>query len=286
MDWNDVAHFVALVEHQTLTAAADALNVQHSTVSRRVAQLEAEFGLRLFDRIGKRYLLTEDGMRIYEHAASLDKDMKALRRLAKEQLEAQCEVVLTAPPIVMRDLIIPRLPVFFSRHPRIRLVAQGSPDLRNLHRRQADIALRLVRPQANDLVVRRLRQMQFAFHASPDYLDAHDRNAWQFLTLSTDSSLSRWAAGVIGNAPVMLAFNDFAFIRQGVQAGLGIGLLPVNVSGNEEGLIRVAVHGDVVETWQETLYLVMHEDVFRIGSVRAVAGFLADVLSDDAMVAS
>ena len=57
-DWNSIRHFTTLVEKQTLTAAAEHLGVQHSTVSRQIAQLENALGLRLFDRIGKRYLLT------------------------------------------------------------------------------------------------------------------------------------------------------------------------------------------------------------------------------------
>ena len=70
-DWDDLHHFAVLVEKQTLTAAAEALGVQHSTVSRRIARLEATLGLRLFDRIGRRYLLSEDGARIYAQAQEI-----------------------------------------------------------------------------------------------------------------------------------------------------------------------------------------------------------------------
>ncbi|MFC2292037.1 MAG: LysR family transcriptional regulator, partial [Kingella oralis] len=63
-DWDDLHCFTVLVEKQTLTAAAETLGVQHSTISRRIARLEATLGLRLFDRIGRRYLLTDEGARI------------------------------------------------------------------------------------------------------------------------------------------------------------------------------------------------------------------------------
>lgn len=68
MDWNDVYFFTVLVEAGTLTAAAERLDVQHNTVSRRIARLERHLEVRLFDRIGKRYLLTDDGGRIYRQA--------------------------------------------------------------------------------------------------------------------------------------------------------------------------------------------------------------------------
>ena len=85
LDWNDVLHFVTLARHQTLSAAAEALGVQHSTVSRRIARLEKSLGLRLFHRMGKRHWLTEDGQRIHEHACELYKDMQGLQRLAHER---------------------------------------------------------------------------------------------------------------------------------------------------------------------------------------------------------
>lgn len=68
-DWNDIFFFTVLVEQETLTAAAAALDVRHTTVARRVARLEQSLGLRLFDRLGKRYRLTADGMRVYQRAA-------------------------------------------------------------------------------------------------------------------------------------------------------------------------------------------------------------------------
>ena len=81
LDWNGIRYFATLVEKETLTAAAAALDVQHSTVSRQIAQLEQALGLRLFDHIGKRYLLTADGERLYRYACDLCKEMNVLERV-------------------------------------------------------------------------------------------------------------------------------------------------------------------------------------------------------------
>ncbi|MDO4725304.1 MAG: LysR family transcriptional regulator [Comamonadaceae bacterium] len=278
LDWNDVRHFVTLVEQQTLTAAAEALDVQHSTVSRRVAQLEACLGLRLFDRIGKRYLLTEEGQRLYAHARELAKDMRALQRLAHAQRQAITEVAVTAPPVVLRWLLLPRLARFYATQPGIALRLQSSAELHDLHQRQADIALRLQRPEAPDLVVRRLRQLHFGFYASAGYLRRTARGDWRFLTLCTHNRLSRWAQHTIGNGPVLLACNDFELIRQGIAAGLGVGLLPADSVTAGQGLAAVALHAPQPERHAQTLHLVMHEDVRRSPKVRAVADFLAQAL--------
>ena len=110
-DWNGIRHFTTLVEKQTLTAAAEHLGVQHSTVSRQIAQLENALGLCLLDRIGKRYLLTPEGERLYRHACEICKDMSMLQRTAREQAELRHSVVISAPPFVARLLLMPTLPI-------------------------------------------------------------------------------------------------------------------------------------------------------------------------------
>ena len=147
-DWNDVHHFTVLVERETLTAAAEALNVQHSTVSRRIERLEQTLGLRLFDRIGKRYLLTPEGERLYRHACEICKDMSMLQRTAREQAELRHSVVISAPPFVARLLLMPHIADFYRKHADIRLHLLAEAALADLHGRQADIALRLIHSEA------------------------------------------------------------------------------------------------------------------------------------------
>ena len=128
-DWNGIRHFTALVEKQTLTAAAEHLGVQHSTVSRQIAQLENALGLRLFDRIGKRYLLTPEGERLYRHACEICKDMSMLQRTAREQAELRHSVVISAPPFVARLLLMPHIADFYRKHNDIRLIIQSDAAL-------------------------------------------------------------------------------------------------------------------------------------------------------------
>ena len=281
MDWNDLHHFITLVEQQTLTAAAETLGVQHSTVSRRIAQLESALGVRLFDCIGKRYLLTEDGKRVHAQAQEVAKDILILQRLAREVGEMQAQVVVSAPPLVLRELLPARqLAAFTTQQPHIRLVLQADARISDLHTRQADIALRLVRPVQNDLVVRHLRDVRFGFYASPTYLrkapDPH-----RFLLIPAAANQGRWARQIIGSDAPALECNDFLFIKQCVMADMGLGLLPAFFVNQHDGLMPVAVQGDVPETLDETLYLVMHEDVRRSPAVRAVADFLAGSLGTD-----
>lgn len=281
-DWNDIRHFITLVEQHTLTAAAEALDVGHSTVSRRIARLEAVLGLRLFDRIGKRYLPTAHGLRLYRQACELDKGMAVFRRMAREEGEAVAEVVLTAPPAVIHALLPPHLPAFCRAHPHIRLIVQSSPNLLDLHQRQADIALRLSYPGQNDLTARRLRSLRFGFYAHADYLRSVPQEQWRFILLATDNAVSRWAEEQTVGQAVLLRCNDFLLIRQAVDAKLGVGLLPDDDVREHKHLRPLAADHPPLSSCALAvpLFMVMHEDVRRSPAIRAAADFWAQALGE------
>lgn len=279
-DWNAVRHFTALVEQETLTAAAEYLNVRHSTVSRQIAQLESALGLRLFDRIGKRYLLTADGERLYRHAGELCKNMRVLQRVAREQAAARHSVAVSAPPFVARLLLMPHLAGFYRRHADIRLIIQSHAALADLHERQADIALRLVRPVQNDLAVRRLMPFSYGIYGHTGYLKTTRREDWRFVHIDVDARHSRWFAEQIGeDADIVFTSNDFAVVKQAVADGIGIGLLPDFAVSPADGLQKTTLlAGEPMPELPAEIYLVMHEDVRRSPSVRAVADFIGEVL--------
>ena len=283
-DWDDLHHFAVLVEKQTLTAAAEALGVQHSTVSRRIARLEATLGLRLFDRIGRRYLLSEEGTRIYAQAQDIAVGMNTLLRTAREQREEMAEVVISAPPLVAKGLLMPHFAAFTRRHANIRLVLQSDAQISNLHARQADIALRIVRPTQNDLVARRLRPIRYRFYARAHYLKNRPREAQAFLCLNIAGAHGLWQAEQLAGRRIILACNDFDLIKAGVAAETGIGLLPDFYVRPEDGFVQVGLD-DTAEKAEfvADIYLVMHEDLRRSPKIRVVADFLGEVLVEQAI---
>ena len=208
-DWNGIRHFTTLVEKQTLTATAEHLGVQHSTVSRQIAQLENALGLRLFDRIGKRYLLTPEGERLYRHACEICKDMSMLQRTAREQAELRHSVVISAPPFVARLLLMPHIADFYRKHNDIRLIIQSDAALADLHGRQADIALRLIRPTQNDLAVRRIAHFSYRIYSHEGYLKTIRREDWRFVQIAVNT---RFPAGLPNKSAKMPTFPSPATI--------------------------------------------------------------------------
>lgn len=279
LDWNNLQYFVLLVEHETLTATAEVLDVQHSTVARRIGELEQGLGILLFDRIGKRYLLTEDGKQVYQYASELAKNIRSLQRFAGRQASLSVPVMVSAPPAIVKAFIAPNLGKFYQSHDNIALIIHSSAQMSDLHDRQADIALRTVYPSKPDLMVRRLRTVSFGFFVRPDYLQKTPHKDRRYLGLSAKTSLSAWCESAIKERTLDFACNDFEVIKQATLDGLGVGFLPC-VSVMDTPLVATGIDDGSVAmaTLDETLYLVSHQDVRRSAAVAAVVDFLVEIM--------
>ena len=117
------------------------------------------------------------------------------------------------------------------------------------------------------------------FYACASYLAATARADWQFLAFTVDNRFNRWAADLLEHERIILACNHFYLLKQSILNGQGIGLLPDYAARADDRLVPVAIHGNTPETLPETLYLVMHEEVRRSPSVRAVADFWVQALA-------
>ncbi|WP_150539071.1 LysR family transcriptional regulator [Actinobacillus vicugnae] len=273
LDWNDLHYFILLVEKQTLTAAANALNVEHSTVSRRIERLEKQLNLHLFDRINKRYLLTDEGSQIYDEAKKLQLNILSLTQSAKDTSEQMAEVVLSAPPFVAHSVLAPQLSEFYRHFSHIRLILHSDTGISNLHQRQADIALRIAQPTQNDLVAKRLRDMEYRWFAHRDYLTRTPESQWQYLSLNLTGSHQQWLNEQLNGKSIRFACNDFQLLKSAVVQQLGIGLLPTYFANKNPEFVQI----ESINGYQSPLYLVMHEDVRHTQKVRAVADWLIEV---------
>ncbi|PSJ80432.1 LysR family transcriptional regulator [Neisseria iguanae] len=275
LDWNDLHYFILLVEKQTLTATANALEVEHSTVSRRIERLEKQLAVHLFDRINKRYLLTDEGKRLYDEAKKLQLNIHQFTQTAKDSRQSIDEVAVSIPPFVAKGLIAPHLGAFYQRFNNIRLVLQSESGVSNLHQRQADIALRIAKPQQDDLVAKRLRNVHYYWYAHPHYLEHTPSEKRQYMSLNLSGTHGDWLQTELTGKTVRFVCNDFQLMKSAIQQQVGIGLLP-DCYAEDTDFVQV----DSNSTFSAPMYLVMHEDVRHAQKVRAVADFLIEVLGE------
>ena len=206
--------------------------------------------------------------------------MSMLQRTAREQAELRHSVVISAPPFVARLLLMPHIADFYRKHNDIRLIIQSDAALADLHGRQADIALRLVRPTQNDLAVRRIAHFSYRIYGHEGYLKTIRREDWRFVQIAVNTRFSRWFAEQIGeDADISFASNDFAAVKQAICEQIGIGILPDFAVFPADRLHPVSLNPDAPPPeFPAELFLVMHEDVRRSPSVRAVADYFAEAL--------
>ena len=211
-DWEDIRHFVALAREGTLSAAARTLGVDHATVARRVAALEASTGLKLVDRRARATLLTEDGRRIAAVAAPMEEAAFALSRTAQAAKPGvDGEVTISAPPNFASAVIAPQLVRLRQQHPGIRIKLMGEKRRASLSRREADVALRLSRPVETGLFMRKIGSFGFSLYGAPAYLNKTPPHAFAFI--GYDASMAEspqevWLRAVIGEREVVLRTND------------------------------------------------------------------------------
>ncbi len=261
IDWDDLRHFAGFVQAGSLSAAASHLGVNHATVARRIAALEESLGLKLVDRRTRIPALTAEGERVAELAARMEADALAVVRVSRGlRPELGGVVSVSAPPTIASGLIAPGLPVLRARHPDIHVRLLGEKRIASLARREADVAIRLVRPSEAGLVRRRLGTIEFAPYASATYLADRRPARYEFIGFDREDDAlpqQRWLLRLAGARPFVVRTNDLASQLAAALAGAGIALLPGFLAARHRELRRVRVRPRTItrEAW-----LVVHGD--------------------------
>ena len=281
MDWDDLRFFAELARTGSLSAAARALRVDHSTVARRVASLEEALGIRLFDRLPRGYVLTPEGEPLREQVERLEEDVFALQRMVRGRGPALSGTVrVSAPPAFASLFLAPRLGLLRERHPEIELELSGSNISVSLTRREADVALRLARPEGSSLVTRKAATSAYGFFASRAHMA--ERHTDTMGHLGFDESLEdvpqqTWLRDHARGRPLVFRANDLVSLLSATRAGLGVAVLPYFATGNDPDLVcleREGVPG-------RDIWLVVHEDVRRSPRVRAVMDVLIEIMAQE-----
>ncbi|MEN8196747.1 MAG: LysR family transcriptional regulator, partial [Pseudomonadota bacterium] len=175
MDWDDLRFFLAVAHKGSIRAAAAALGVNHSTVSRRIDGFERKLGVRLFERLPTGYLVTPAGEDMMQSARRMEEEAAAIdRRVAGRDHRLSGPLRVTMPDSLAQKLLMPDIVAFSDRHPEIELELVISYVFADLNKREADVAIRMANDPPGHLVGRRVVRQAKAVYASRDYLARHD----------------------------------------------------------------------------------------------------------------
>jgi len=289
LDWNALQFILALARQQSLERAAEALAVDPSTVSRRVRALERDIGARVFDRTATGHRLTSVGRRLLETAERVEADIAEMEREASRADQRLEGVVRIATTDAFGHHRLSSIVSSFRRqHPLVdfELVADNRPA--SLIRREADLAVRFVRPSQAQLACRRIAALGHGLYASREYLatrpfDPRDPTRGHTL-LGYHASLAalpeaRWLDERALGARFALRANRIDLLVPAARSGMGLAVLPCYVADADPDLVRLLGPRDVVV---RELWLVLHRDARRIGRIRAFVDHLTAAIEADA----
>ncbi|MBV1862605.1 MAG: LysR family transcriptional regulator [Nannocystaceae bacterium] len=280
MDWDHLRTFESVARLGGLTAASKALGVSQSTVSRQLKQLEARAGSPLLVR-DTPVTLTPRGKELLAAVAPMIEAALRAEAALDDRPELEGTVSVATVGELARWVLIPALPGFYTRHPRLSLRVLASNRVSSLAAGDADVALRFVRPERGDLVARKIHTEHYALFASRE-LGSHPGMPWLGLTGSlAEIAEQKFAERVWSNRPAKLLVEDLESLGLAVREGLGIAVLPrgfasqlPNVVEVEPATVGAAELGPLPS---RALWMVVHAAKARVPKVRAVMDWAADV---------
>lgn len=277
-DWENLRYFAAVARSGTFLGAAKALGVEHATVARRVSRLEAELGVRLVDRRGKRLTMTPAGARIAAMAGQITGQVEAIERTATgERAEVSGEVTISAPPAFAAAMLAEPLVQLRHAHPRLRLHVLGETRYASLGQRETDIAIRFGRPTTGALTASKVGTIAFRLYGNPEYIASTAPEDRSFIGYDEelDGALQQVAVRrLAGGADLALRLNTIELQIAMAKAGGGLAMLPDFLASGDPSL-AVASDEEVVH---REVWLVFHTDLKGSAPVRLVADCLRDHL--------
>lgn len=283
-DWDDLRVFLAVARSRKIAPAARQLGIDATTVVRRLGRLEAALGSELFEIGSGDRTLTTRGQDLLHHAEAIESAaLSAIEPVGGLNQKLAGQVRLSVAEGFGTWVLAPGMGDFNRRHPGIRLDLITASGFLNPSKREADMAVMLTRPKRGRLAVRRLGDYRLHLYASPRYLERTGR---------PDAPADLRDLTLIGYVPEFIFSPELNYldeIEDGLEAnlrstsiivqqkmiaeGAGIGVLPDFIARRDPGLVPLMT--DRVEITR-SFWLVMHDDMRRLGRIAAVAEWLQE----------
>ena len=286
-DWSLIRSFLAALDQGSLLGAARVLKTSQPTLGRHIAELETQLGVVLFERTGRGLVPTATALQLAEAARGMEAGATQLTRmLTGAQAQTTGTVRITASQPVAVQLMPPLLARMRLSLPDIQVELVSSNQVSNLLRREADIAIRMVRPDQGTLVAKKIGNVSVGAYAHRSYLSRRntirapvDLLQHDLIGNDTDVSILRGFQSMgytVGPQAFALRTDDLVVQWQAVRAGLGIGFVAGYMARTEPDVMQVLQ--DVLPIPELPMWLAVHREIRTNKRIRAVYDFLADAL--------
>lgn len=287
-DWNDVVYFLEVARQRNLVRAAEKLKVDHTTVSRRVRELERSLNSTLFKRSKSGFALTEIGLRLLQYAEAMESQANSMiEAIGIKEADAGGAVRIAAMEGIGSFYLTRCIGDFNKIYPSIQVELITDTRLLDLSRREADIFVSFFRPQGKRLSVKKVGEFKISLYSSNDFFDGRavpktmkELEGCAFIDFIDDhiySKENRWLSDIL--RPAHTVFRSTSLVAQyiAVQEGQGIAMLPSYVAAGDSSLRPV-----MPELFSmRDIWISVHEDLLHIARIKAVTAFLEKRIEAD-----
>jgi DNA-binding transcriptional LysR family regulator len=279
LSWDDFRYVKAIAETRSLAGAADALGVNHSTVFRRLGQIERALGSRLFDRGRAGYHLTASGEEMVDLAERMGEDILAFeRKVTGQDLRPSGELRVTASDTVLLHLLTDILVGFRRAYPEIVLDIVVSNQRLNLSRRDADVALRAIYHNPDSLAGRKVARIAWAVFGPSELAgrnfdpvaDGKQRDWLAFVDPVAIGRAVTWLKQHVDEERIVYKVNTMMGLAEAAASGAGMTVLPCYVGAGVRGLAQLS---PPIPELEGELWLLTHPDLCNTARVRAFLDF-------------
>lgn len=293
-DWNDVVYFLEVARQRNLVRAAEKLKVDHTTVSRRIRELEKSLNSTLFKRSKSGFTLTEIGLRLLQYAEGMESQANSMvEAIGLQEADAGGAVRIAAMEGIGSFYLTKCIGDFNKLYPSIQVELITDTRFLDLSKREADIFVSFFRPQGKRLSIRKVGEFKISLYSSSNYFDdrpypktlkeLEDHAFIDFIDDHIYSKENRWLSDIL--RPAHTIFRSTSLVAQyiAVSEGQGIAMLPSYVAAADRDLRPV-----MPELFSmRDIWLSVHEDLLHIARIKAVIAFLEKrVEADKALLTS
>ncbi len=282
LNWDDLKFFLAVCRSGSIRAAAVKLEVNHSTVSRRINSFEHALGQRLFERTGSGYIKTKLADEIFAEASYLEERLSSVeRKVIGKCEELSGDIRITLPDILGVNLLMPGFAQFCKKYPKIEIEIIDSIKELNLAKREADVAFRIVKKPPEYLVGRKLAVIHRSCYISRSLASRLNDDGWleKQNWLGWTDKLRRPIGIIAKEYPRFTSKHKVANNRLQVEAckqELGVAILPCFIADDDPELIRIPPY---ISEGKYDLWILSHQDMRKNNKVQTFVRFMTEFVN-------
>lgn len=288
-DWSLVRSFLATLDNGTLLAASRRLGISQPTLGRHIAEIERQLGVVLFERTGRGLVPTSAALKLVDAARGMEAQADLLARTLKgAKAQRSGTVRITASTTVATRLLPPILARMRTEFPEVQVELLSSNEVSNLLRREADIAIRMVRPEQGSLVARKIGEVGIGAYAHRSYLErvnpirtVADLLQHELIGGDTNTTVLQGFRALgfdVSRESIALRSDDLIVQWEAVRAGLGIGFLADYLVTSDSEVMRVLPNE--IRIPPLPMWLAVHREIRTNPLIRSTYDFLARALRD------